>query len=318
MLIKLQTTDASTIPMHLAANGRCRTCDKLNPYVQPPDDMDWGTTSRCECDEPNPVPIIEPPSHFYGKTVAICGAGPSLKEQYKIVRKADHVWGCNRAANYLSDWGWKLTHAFGIDAGTGMFEDCWLDPPKVSEQYLLATSVHPRLVDHILEAGNDVRLFHSVRGGVKDEMKLFNLLYPPAPVAGNGLNSVNRALGLAAQLGYRHAWICGADNALSGDAFYADGSPKTSDPNVKYFTGTVHGRQWKTTIDMLMSACDLARIKWQYGDWLTLVGNTLPRALSRTSEAFLDRCARWAKPEELPNGNVAEATVAKATVALVD
>jgi hypothetical protein len=52
-------------------------------------------------------------------------------------------------------------------------------------------------------------------------------------------------------------------------------------------------------------------MKWQLGTSVELVGNTLPRALSLTTEAFLDRCIRWATNEE--SDAVADLTVAVVT-----
>ena len=307
--ILLQTTPGDQIPLHLAANCRCRTCNKFAPFVPFPPEMN--AASVCECAEPNRVPVIPDQTEFAGKTLAICGAGPSLNDAYKQVRKADIVWGCNRAAHFLEARGWKLTHAFGIDAGTAMFEDAWKVPPNPTAGFLLASSVHPQLVDHLLEHDKRVQFFHSMRGGFKDEEKLYQLLFPPTPRVGNGLNSVNRALGLAAHLAFKRVYVCGADNALRDGAFYADGSPRE---NSTYMDGVVFGRTWRTTPDMLMSATDLARTKWAHPEWLEIVGNTLPRALSLTSEKFLDRCVRWESPEEEAYRlRAAEEAVANAT-----
>jgi hypothetical protein len=171
--------------------------------------------------------------------------------------------------------------------------------PQVSEEFILASTVHPNLVDHVLASGQNVRFFHSARGGVKDEFNLYAAFFPPAPIAGSGLNAVNRAVELADWLGYKRIYVCGADNALKGDEFYADGSPKLDhNDGAVYLTGTVNGRKWRTTPDMLMSATNLTRMVWKYGSKVTLVGNTLPRALSRTTDAFLDKCVRWANDEE--------------------
>lgn len=266
----------------------------------------------CVCDEPARLPVFGAEHHqaYSDKRLAICGAGPSLKLAYREIRKADHVWGCNRACHYLNDWGWSLTHGVGIDAGTSMFESCWATVPTVRDEFILATSVHPRTVDHILEAGQRVRFFHSMRGGVEDEVELYRTFFEPAPIVGRGLNVVNRALELAMWLGYRHIWICGADNALAGDAFYADGSPKADHKTgAVYLRGKIHGRTWTTTTDMLMSAGDLARMKWEHGQKVEFVGNTLPAALARTSEAFIQRCARWATDDDAqPAAALAECT----------
>jgi hypothetical protein len=258
-----------------------------------------GDAPRCECKDPDQLPVFGTPNEYAGKTLAICGAGPSLNDAYRQIRKADHVWGANRAVYYLQKKGWRCTHAFAIDAGTGMFEHCWVEPPAVETEYILASTVHPLLTDHILKHGHDVRFFHSARGGVHDEFELYKVFFPPAPIVGQGLNAVNRAIELGVWLGYKRISVCGADNAFRGDDFYADGGQKWDDGDgAVYLTGEVFGRKWKTTPDMLMSATNLARMKWDYGSKVELVGDTLPRALARTSDAFLDKCVRWATKEE--------------------
>jgi hypothetical protein len=213
--ILLQTTPAENIPTYIAANSRCRDCNQI--VIIPDCDQDLG---QCQCEAPNQLPVFGVQKEYTGKTVAICGAGPSLREAYKAIRKADHVWGCNRAAHWLVKKNWKITHGFAIDSSPAMFEDAWKEPPGVDD-FILATSVDPRLTDHLLEHGKRVRFFHSVRGKVDDEFKLYALMYQPAPVCGRGLNVVNRAVDLARFLDYRRIYVCGADNALgrAGDMY---------------------------------------------------------------------------------------------------
>jgi hypothetical protein len=310
--IILQTVPGDQIPPHIILNARCRNCDRLHTYAELPEEAYYA----CQCEEPDQVPVFGTLNEFDGDTVAICGAGPSLNDAYRVIRKATHVWGCNRAANFLESRKWKLTHAVGIDAGTAMYEDCWATPPKVSIEYILASNVHPRLVDELLTAGQRVRFFHSIRGGIDEEVQWYTNFFPPCPIVGQGLNVVNRAVELAMFLGYKRVYVCGADNALGdSDTMYADGSSR--DGQV-ILNGEVHGRKWRTTPDMLMSATNLARMKWAYGGRLELVGNTLPRALSLTDDKFLDKCVRWATPEEAAIARADEtATVAHADGTIV-
>jgi hypothetical protein len=282
--VKLDTVPLDVALVNLIGNARCRTCKRFAPRDDP--GTDW---PMCECAEPDRLPVVPPKDSQKGKTLLVCGAGPSLRDAEGI--KTDHTWGCNRAASYLEAWGWPLTHAFCIDASTMMLEP-WRTVPQVSESYLLSTSCHWAVVDHVLLAGQRVELFHCVRA-LEDEFRLYGHIWPDdVPIVGNGLNSVNRALGLADWLGYDKAYVAGSDCALKGDAFYADGTGR----DTVYLEATIDGKFWKTTPDMLMSATDLARAKWTWGDRLEIVGDSLGTVFADKDEAFLLSCVRWGKP----------------------
>lgn len=292
--IELQTTPGHDIPGHLATNARCRACDKMVLRLPVKDQYTLEPGSfpeTCKCEVPEQLPVFGQPNEYAGKTLVICGAGPSIRQAYKECRKADHVWGCNRAASWLARKGWHITHALAIDAGTSMLETVWREPPDVRD-FILASSVHPALIEHLLARGKRLRLFHSMRGGVDEELNLYRMLFPPAPLVGMGLNSVNRALELAEWLGYRRIALAGADNAFGpNDEMYGTGEKVIfGDATVR---GVIDGREWHTRPDMLASAKSLARVKWRLGERLQFIGNTLPRALSRKDEAFLDRVIRY-------------------------
>lgn len=278
--IQFISTPAANIAGHIAGNARCRNeeCDMILP---------------CQCDPQNRIPMVQR-DRYRGLTVVIAGAGPSLSKAHKQIKKADHVWGCNSAANWIQEKGWKLTHAVAIDAGSRMFGECWKEPPDAD--YLIATTVSPPLVDHLLEHGKSIEYFHS-RRCTPDEEILCRDLYPPAPMCENGLNVVNRAVQLAVYMGYRKILVAGADSSIGeGDVMYVDGR-KTVDNDV-IVEGTIDGRMWRTKPDMLLSAICLVEMKWALGTRMEFIGNVLPKSLARKNQAFLDRCIRWIAPDE--------------------
>ena len=254
-----------------------------------------------------------------GKTVAICGAGPSLR-QAKITARADEVWACNSALPYLMDRGDRVTHAVGIDQGTAM-----LDPKEWGRtfdvQYYVASSVHPSLVTHLLDAERDVTVFHSYLGipdpegwappkpGLAHEMYLYQTLYPESVQVGHGLNSVPRAICLALYLGFTKIIVYGADCACAPDGppmpeyltpayaewmtqivMYADGrSAATHGQDAIMAEAEIDGTRWHTRPDMVISARHMVDLTRNYPGRITLVGRTLPTVFARQSSDWWDR-----------------------------
>lgn len=178
-----------------------------------------------------------------GKTLAICGAGPSLWEYLKNPPnpQPDQVWGCNSAVPFLKERKARLTHAIGIDQGEGMLRD-W-ERTYGDLTYLIASSVHPSLVKHLRQRNLRIRWFHNflgledppdyvpvdicaqcqhVKAGahvgheftpITYEMSLYQTLYGPSCMPGFGMNVVSRAIGLAMYVGYDRILVYGSDCA---------------------------------------------------------------------------------------------------------
>jgi hypothetical protein len=274
------TTPGEDIAGHICGNARCRNDD-------------CGIVMPCKCDPPNRVPMVQM-NQYKGLTLVIAGAGPSLSKAYKQIKKADHVWGCNSATNWLVDQKWKCTHGIAIDASPRMFGEVWIEPHPM--EYLLATTVNPLLTDHILAHDHSVEFFHSARSTLNEEL-LCNVLYPDAPICKSGLNVANRAIELAVWMGYRKIYMAGCDNAMTESGImYTDGrGPHAMDAIID---GTIDGRKWKTKPDMLLSACSMAQAKWSLGSRLEFIGNVLPATLARKDQAFMDRCILWGQQSE--------------------
>ena len=254
-----------------------------------------------------------------GKTLTICGAGPSLAVEAPTIGPTDHVWACNSAVNYLRRGGFRVTHGFAIDQGEAMLgEHEWATTYPMP--YYVASSVHPQLVQHLLAAKRKLTFFHSFLGlpdpdgwepnperpGVTYEMTLYTTIYPTSVQVGFGLNSVPRAICLALFLGYDRIVVYGADCACAPDS---PPMPALNDPNyaawlaslVMYADGrcaiqygadcvmaeaVIDGVRWHTRPDMVMSAVHMADMVKQYPQ-LVLRGHTLPNALLRQTPEFM-------------------------------
>lgn len=173
-------------------------------------------------------------NQYAGKTVIICGAGPSLAQHHDWLwdTKAHQAWGCNSALPYLKDHQLPASHGFCVDQGIEMlgaaeWERTW------DVTYLVATSINPKLREHLQHANRRLVWFHNYLGiknpdgweAPKDwqkpspdagyEMYLYQTIFPPSVQIGYGLNSVPRAMCLALWLGFSTIWVVGADCAAA-------------------------------------------------------------------------------------------------------
>lgn len=205
----------------------------------------FGNSLKCE--------HVAVPDSKIGRTLTICGAGPSLVPHAERTRETDDVWACNSAMPWLIEHGYPVTHGVTVDQTPAMVNE-WRSAPDV--EYLVASTIHPHLTEHLLERGRRLTWFHNFVGLAKppvvfcecghdhelsecgtryesrcvqpDECEcaeyrprmigyedwLYITLYPLTIRAGSGLNTVTRAIDLALVMGYDRIQVLGADCAL--------------------------------------------------------------------------------------------------------
>jgi hypothetical protein len=181
-----------------------------------------------------------------GQHIVICGAGPSLAETAdEWVPQGDQVWGCNSALTWLYDNGYPVTHGFTVDQQPQMIDE-WKTAPPVD--YILASTVHPSLTEHLHENGRRTHFFHNYVGihernvtlcecghpeGAHEEGPckqcdcteyrekvssfedwIYALLFDTTVKAGSGLNTATRAIDVALFMGASKVTLLGADCAL--------------------------------------------------------------------------------------------------------
>lgn len=261
-----------------------------------------------------------------GQHVIICGAGPSLKENAdEWCKQGDQVWGCNSAATWLHKNGYKVTHGFTVDQTAAMCQE-WVSAPDI--EYLVASTVHPHLLEYLVSKGRRTTLFHNFvgvgqrhppvevkPGYVMDyEMWMYHELYLPTVVTGWGLNSVTRAIGIAHVMGFEKITVLGADCAIrfktpppegydvhspehaewlrKETIMHADGGHAlASGATPVTLTGIVDGRTWLTKPDMAESARWLVELARTFPK-IQLIGDTFPNAIKDKSASFLNRLPR--------------------------
>lgn len=248
----------------------------------------------------NAVPCnVIPPNTHGGKSVAICGAGPSLANA--TIEGVDDIWACNSALPYLVDAGVRVTVGCGIDQTLGLLAE-WTDAPDVP--YYLASSVDPALVAHLQEMGRSITFFHSHVGCDENELDLYRRTWPsPTVMAGEGMSVTTRMIGVAQWMGYERIDIYGADCCFGpNDLAHANGDRATDAyHNPQIATGSINGRAFRTRPDMLMDAVSLARRVRDSRGTIRLMGDTLPVFLLGKPDDVLDQvCGR--KPYLLPTG----------------
>lgn len=253
-----------------------------------------------------------------GRSVAICGAGPTLATA-RISQRVDEVWACNSALPYLLGKGARVTHGFCIDQGEAMLAPAeWGTTYPV--EYLLASSAHPKLAQQLVRDGASITWFHSYLGipdpegwdaaaeGMAYEMMLYRKRFPESVQVGHGLNSVPRAICLAIARGFTKILVYGADCACRVDSppmpllgtpayeawmrqlvIYADGRcADTFGVDAVMAEAVIDRRRWHTRPDMVISARHMVELAEKYPA-VRLVGDTLPNVLRRQSRAFMDR-----------------------------
>lgn len=260
-----------------------------------------------------------------GKRVAICGAGVSLAETAKTIpNDVAEVWACNSALPYMVDHGYRVTHGFAIDQGVAMLADHeW--GRALDVQYLVASSVSPKLVQHLRDAGRALTYFHSFLGlpdppdwtppadrpDVSYEMWLYTTIFPTGVQVGYGLNSVPRAICLALFLGFDEILVYGADCACAPDqapmpsletpeyeawmrnlVMYADGRTAIQyGAQAVMAEAVIDGKRWHTRPDMVISATMMVDLVKQHSH-IHVIGDTLPAVLLTQPPEFFDDMPR--------------------------
>ena len=249
--------------------------------------------------------IVVTPDSFKGKTLALCGAGPSLRDHE--VTGTDYIFACNSALPYLVSRGVNVTAGVGIDQTPGLLNE-WRYPPDVP--YYVASSCDPALIQHLRANGRHCIFFHNFVGlqtdGVCDEFQHYCNTWPTTFMVGKGFSVVSRFIGVAQWMGFEHIDVYGADHCFGADDMaHATGeSAKDAYGQPIIMDGEIDGRRFRTRPDMLLGAVDLARRARDSNGAIRLIGDTLPNALIEKDDKYLDQVARALGPDELAEGKI--------------
>jgi hypothetical protein len=152
---------------------------------------------------------------------------------------------------------------------------------------------------------------------------MYQALYPTTVRVGSGLNAVTRAVDLALFMGFSKIIVLGSDCCIrfEGDepstasvsspehvawlkentTMHADGgNALASEASCITLQGKIDGRWWLSKPDMLITAVWLVRMKQQLGSRLSIMGDTLPKALLGKDDEFLARLPSMITKDEQP------------------
>jgi len=231
------------------------------------------------------------------KTVALCGAGPSLRRAK--IKGADEVWAFNSALPWMARNGMHVDVGVGMDQTPGLLRE-WSDPPEV--RYYVATTCDPELVRHLTNHGREVLFFHNAVG-FDGEMEHYEE-WPPTVLVGHGNTVAVRSVWLAEWMGFHRIDFYGVDCAFEGDTVHANGEDyRQAYGNPVLLEATIDGKHWKTRPDMLMEAVNMVRLARTKSGLVRFQEGTLPAALFDKDDAFLDTVARRLAPGEVPEDN---------------
>lgn len=229
------------------------------------------------------------------KTLALCGAGPSLKRAK--IEGVDEVWACNSALPWMVKEGRKVDVGIGMDQTPGLLRE-WSDPPDVT--YYVASTCDPALVLHLKAHNRRVLFFHNAVG-FDGEIEHYQT-WPPGYILGHGATVVTRTVGLAGWLGFHRVDLYGIDCAFDGDVVHANGEDyREAYGNPLMLNAEIDGKLWRTRPDMLMDAVDIVRLAREKNGLIRFQDGTLPAALFDKDEAFLDSVSRRLQPGESPD-----------------
>lgn len=342
--IELKNPVSHLFAMFVVANATI--CQRIPKHEGPlcPGNPD-GSLADPEC-----CRMVQPDSAT-GQHLILCGAGPSLADHAaEWCPQGDQVWGCNSAATWLYNQGHQVTHGFTVDQTAHLIEE-WASTPPIEYLVATSCDPNlPELLSArgrrftffhnycgitgpegqkwveygiCLDCGASIPRPPDEAPGPCDHQRsemrtetyedwLYASHYPSTVRAGAGLNAVNRALDVAAFMGFERITILGADCALrvhrpcppgvvanspehlkwlrEATVMHADGGHAlAASASAMTLSGVIDGRTWVTKPDMAVSAVHLVTQARALGDKVRCIGDTLPNAIWDKPDSFLRR-----------------------------
>ena len=253
------------------------------------------------------IPVIEDGCLSDAPGAIVCGTGPTLlgRQSLKRIRtladKGYKVFAMKQAITLLTDRGVPVHYTVSIDPDARQIKKTPIAPGVT---YILASSCDPRMINHCMQVGpHNVRLFHSACG-VENEALLYVLMTGKHNIVSGGFTVVNRAVSVALDvMGVnKPIYVAGAPFGWrQGSGYYSAGvSMRPGNEAGRVFVDTrkeIDGRLWFTRLDLMASACDMAK-RIKRGECIA-IGDSMAHSLAQHDDEFIDRVVRSLSNDEV-------------------
>lgn len=191
----------------------------------------------------------------HGETLSIASGGPSLEDTY--TQLGGHIAAVNGSLGFLLDKGIVPQFCGVCDARPHMAEIVVADPRV---RYLIASNVHPSLLDKLLAAECKVWLWHSSPRslGSQEAENLLKEARPDSWLQVFGGSTIGlRLINIGYVLGYRKIALHGMDSSFKGNVTHAYPDRRTGD------WADVSGMEingYRTSLNFLQQVSDFANV----------------------------------------------------------
>lgn len=154
---------------------------------------------------------IQPAKELRNEPVALACFGPSLNQTWEELKKFKYIISCSGSHKFLIDRGIVPTWHVEVDPREHKIKLIGdkIDP---STEFLMASCIHPKVFDHLVERNAKITLWHTYSGEKKDSIPL---TFPRGEwILTGGANVGLRSLVIARFLGFTDIHIFGMDGSF--------------------------------------------------------------------------------------------------------
>lgn len=202
--------------------------------------------------------------------IAIVGGGPSLKYTYPKIKEFQErgvkVMATNNTVKFLAQRGIIADYYIMMDGRQENAEFVRGGPKET--MYLIGSSVHPDVVQYLVEDGREVVLWNPTIDKLRPELeKVFEQIAQEqdAPNArmsiGGGSTVCLRGIYMALIMGFNHFHLFGIDSSYMGHEHHA--YPQAHNDQQEMLEITVAGKRYITCSWMIRQVVELVGQFWQ-------------------------------------------------------
>ena len=231
-----------------------------------------------------PCGRIEAATELRNEPIACVSFGPSLKDTWEKIKDFKYVMSCSGSHKFLVEHGIVPTWDLNVDPREHKIK--LMGEPQKGCEYLIASTCHPQLIDHVKNAGCTVKLWHIF----DTEEEGYRVLPPGEWMICGGCSVGTRTITLARFLGFTDIHVFGMDGSFpDGEGSHAAEHPNDASRKSVYLT-EYNGVKYRTTPSML----EAARNTWHELDMMKDVNCTF------YGEGLVQAMAKDYKRKELP------------------